>query len=114
MMLGSIQAAAANSSHKYSSSPYLLMYCAEGLDDFPISAIIARVRRVFTEMSTVVMVILCHDEVRTICTASGSHQKLNSRRFSVCHSIGTTGAMLPPMMTNSCASSATFGSRLRA
>src|SRR3954447_23458039 len=114
MMLGSSHAAAANSSHRYSSSAYFAMYCAEGLDDFPISAIIALVMRVLTEMSTVVIVILCHGEVRTMCTDSGSHQKLNSRRFSVCHSAGTMGAMLPPMITISCARSATCGSMLKA
>src|SRR5947208_751054 len=108
MMLGSSQAAAANSSHKYSSSAYLPMYCADGAGDFAISSIMARLRRILTEISTVVMVILWHGEVRTICTALGSHQKLNSRRFSVCQSVGTTGAMLPPIITSSCARSATL------
>src|ERR1700682_3013270 len=97
MMLGSSHAAAANSSHKNSSSAYLLRYWATGLGDLEISAIITRVSRVLTEMSTVVSVILCQGEVRTMCTASGSHQKLNSRRFSAIHSLGTMGAMLPPM-----------------
>ena len=37
-------------------------------------------RRVFTEMSTVVQTIFFQGAVRTICAASGSNHKLNSWR----------------------------------
>src|SRR6266481_4131656 len=96
----------------YSSSAYFAIYCAAALCDFPIVAIISRVMCVLMEMSTVVTVILCHGAQSTMCTASGSHQKLNSRRLDVAHSICTTGEMLPPIATSSCVNSGTCGSML--
>src|ERR1700719_1350953 len=114
MMLGSSQAAAASSSQRNSSAAYFARYSAVGLGDFAISVIIAFLSQVFTEISTVVSVILCHGAVYTMWTASGSHQKLNSRRFSVDQSVGTTGATLPPITTSSCARSETAGSMLMA
>src|SRR6202041_2674930 len=114
MTVGSSHPATASSSHMNSSSAYFARYCEAGLDDLAISAISSLVMRVFTEISTVVMVILCQGAVRTMWTASGSHQKLNSRRFSASQSLGTMGAMLPPITTSSCASSETCGSRLMA
>src|ERR1700689_2989252 len=100
MTVGSSHPATAGSSHMHTSGAYFARYCEAGLGDFAISAMSSLVMRVFTEISTVVMVILCHGAVRTMCTASGSHQKLNSRRFSASQSLGTTGAMLPPMTTS--------------
>src|ERR1700730_4633612 len=113
MMLGSSHAAAASSSQRYSSSEYLPIYCADGVPALAICSIKAFVNLVFTEISTVVIVIFFHGARRTMWTASGSHQKLNSRRFAVFHEMQTSGAILPPMITNSCASSAALGSRLR-
>src|SRR6516165_3591470 len=106
MMLGSSHAAAASSSQRYSASAYFAMYCAAGFSDLPISAIIALSMRVLTEMSTVVIVILCQPgAVSVMCTDSGSHQKLNSRRLVVAQGYGVAGAIEPPMMTSSCARS---------
>src|SRR5271156_6382113 len=101
MMVGSSHPATASSSHINSTSAYFARYCEAVLGDLAISAISSLVILVLTEMSTVVMVIFFQGEVRTMCTASGSHQKLNSRRFSAIQSLGTMGAMLPPMTTSS-------------
>src|ERR1700685_3863036 len=112
MTVGSSHPATASSSHINSSSAYFARYCEAGLGDFAIAAISSLVMRVLTEMSTVVTVIFGQGEVGTLVGDSGSLQKLNSRRFSAIHSLGTMGAMLPPMTTSSCASSETCGSRL--
>src|SRR5208337_4436423 len=101
MMLGSSHSAAANSSHMYPSVAYFAMYCATGFGDFAISAIIAFVKFVLTEVSTVVSVILCQGAVRTMCTASGSHQRLNSRRCVCGPSDLRTSDIDPPMKTSS-------------
>src|SRR6202041_2112503 len=96
MTVGSSHPATASSSHINSSSAYFARYCEAGLGDFAISAISSLVMRVLTEMSTVVTVILCQGEVRTMCPDSGSHQKLNSRRFWGVPPLGAVGAMPPP------------------
>src|SRR5271166_1500744 len=112
MMLGSSHAAAASSSQRNSSSANLAMYWAAGVFDLAISSIMDWVNLVLTEMSTVVMVIFFQGARRVMWTASGSNQKLNSRRLVVFHEAGASGAMLPPMMTRSLASSGACGSRL--
>src|SRR5579864_926016 len=110
-MEGSSQAMAASSSHMYSSSAYLAMYRAAGVGDLAISAIICLVRRVLMEMSTGVSVILAQLALSAAWEASGSIQKLNSRRGLMRNSGSVLcGLMLPPMTTSSWASEAKYGS----
>src|SRR5271168_440717 len=91
MMLGSSHAATDSSSHKYSSSAHCPIYFAAGVPVLAICSIIALVIRVFTEMSTVVTVTFFHGARKTMCTASGSNQKLNSLRFAWAQLIGSIG-----------------------
>src|SRR5215470_6735311 len=106
MMLGLIQDAAASSSHRNSSSAQSPMYLAAGVPALAICLIMDSVMWVLTEMSTVVTVIFFQGARSVMWTASGSNQKLNSRRLAWVQVMGAIGAMLPPITTSSCASSA--------
>src|SRR5579863_10408615 len=89
------------------------MYCAAGSWDLLISVNISWVRWVSMETSTVVTEILGQGACRVMLDASGSNQRLNSCRGLFTYSGSSVcGLMLPPMMTNSCAKDANWGSQI--
>src|SRR5436309_15564516 len=85
MMLGSMNATAAISSHMYPPPPpaldvYLVTYCAARELDAAIFRLRSAPKVVLTEMSTGVIVMFFHGALIAIRVASGSHHQLNSRR----------------------------------
>src|SRR5580765_1596796 len=116
MIDGSIRAAPAISSHIYPGREYLSRYCVTGVFALEMTAFISEVKRVLTEISIGVMVTFFQGARNTMRVASGSNHQLNSRRASMAPgSIAPLSAYNPPpIMTNSLASVATWGSSFNA